>query len=170
MPGDGPTGQVFNSTGGFVVDDGAGHSGPALFIFDSESGDITGWNPAVPPPAPSTTARLAAHVEGAIYKGLALATVGDAPFLYAANFHAGTIDVFDATFHLVHLDGSFTAPHLPRGYAPFNVAVLEGQLYVAYAAQDADREDEVAGQGRGIVDVFDTTGHFQASTGRSPRS
>ena len=49
IPGDGPTGQVFNATSGFVVDDGNGHSGPAAFIFDSESGDVTGWNPQVPP-------------------------------------------------------------------------------------------------------------------------
>jgi len=161
IPGDGPTGQVFNPTSGFVVDDHAGHSGPALFIFDSESGDITGWNPAVPPPVPSTSAQPAAHVAGAIYKGLALASVGSSPYLYAANFHAGTIDVFDATFHLVHLDGSFRDPHLPHGYAPFNVAFLDGRLYVSYAVQDADAEDEVAGLGRGIVDVFDTSGHFQ---------
>src|SRR4051794_10011047 len=110
IPGGGPTGQVFNPTSGFVVEDGNGHSGPAAFIFDSESGDITGWNPAVPPatpPAVSTQAWNGVHVDGAIYKGLALATSGNAPFLYAANFHAATIDVFDATFKQVHLDGKF---------------------------------------------------------------
>src|SRR4051794_40556209 len=47
IPGKGPTGQVFNATSGFVVSDGQGHSGPAAFIFDSESGDVTGWNPTV---------------------------------------------------------------------------------------------------------------------------
>jgi len=95
IPGNGPTGQVFNPTSGFVVDDGSGHSGPAAFIFDSESGDITGWNPTVPPataPAVSTQAFVGVHVPEAIYKGLALATVGGSSFLYAANFHAGTID------------------------------------------------------------------------------
>jgi uncharacterized protein (TIGR03118 family) len=100
------------------------------------------------------------HVPNAIYKGLALATAGTASFLYAANFHAATVDVFDATFTQVHLGGEFTDPHLPRGYAPFNIALLEGQLYVAYARQDADAEDEVAGPGRGFVDVFDTSGHL----------
>ena len=161
IPGDGPTGQVFNPTSGFVVSDGDGHSGPAAFIFDSESGDITGWSPAVPPPPPlSTQAWVGVHVPDAIYKGLALATVGTTPFLYAANFHAATIDVFDATFTQVHLGGAFTDPHLPRGYAPFNIALLDGQLYVTYARQDADAEDEVAGPGRGFVDVFDTSGHL----------
>jgi uncharacterized protein (TIGR03118 family) len=160
IPGDGPTGQVFNPTSGFVVSDGNGHSGPAAFIFDSESGDITAWSPAVPPPPPSTQAWVGVHVPNAIYKGLALATVGAASFLYAANFHAATIDVFDATFTQVHLSGAFTDPHLPRHYAPFNIALLDGQLYVAYARQDADAEDEVAGPGRGFVDVFDTSGHL----------
>jgi uncharacterized protein (TIGR03118 family) len=154
---------VFNSTSGFVVSDGQGHSGPAAFIFDSESGDITGWNPGVPPataPAVSTQAQLGRHVEGAIYKGLALATVGNDSFLYAANFHQGTIDVFDSTFTPTKLSGSFKDPHLPANYAPFNIALLNGKLYVAYAQQDADKEDEIAGFGRGFVDVFDTSGHF----------
>jgi uncharacterized protein (TIGR03118 family) len=163
IPGNGPTGQVFNSTSGFVVNDGQGHSGPAVFIFDSESGDITGWNPNVPPatpPAVSTEAQLGRHVDGAIYKGLALAMVGTDAFLYAANFHQGTIDVFDSTFTPTKLSGSFTDPHLPKNFAPFNIALLNGQLYVAYAQQDAEKEDEVAGFGRGFVDVFDTSGHF----------
>jgi uncharacterized protein (TIGR03118 family) len=143
-----------------VVSDGAGHSGPAVFVFDTESGDVAGWNPGVPPPPPSTVAQVGTHVDDAIYKGLAMASVGGEPFLYAANFHAGTIDVFDSTFHLVHLDGPFTDPHLPKGYAPFNAALLGGQIYVTYAVQDAAAEDEVAGQGRGLLDVFDTSGHF----------
>jgi uncharacterized protein (TIGR03118 family) len=160
IPGDGPTGQVFNPTTGFVVDDGAGHSGPAAFIFDSESGDITGWNPNVPPPPPSTQAQNGTHVDGAIYKGLALATVGNSSFLYAANFHAGSIDVFDSTFKQVQMSGEFRDPHLPKHYAPFNVALVNERLYVSYALQDADAEDEVDGFGRGIVDVFDTSGNF----------
>src|SRR4051794_18893762 len=110
IPGEGPTGQVFNPTSGFVVSDGNGHSGPAVFIFDSESGDITGWSPAVPPPPFSTQAFRGVHVPGAIYKGLASAKVGTASFLFAANFHAATIDVFDDTFTQVHLAGSFTDP------------------------------------------------------------
>jgi uncharacterized protein (TIGR03118 family) len=157
----GPTGQVFNSTGGgFVVNDGQGHSGSSVFIFDTESGDIVGWSPAVPPPPFSTQSWVGRHVDGAIYKGLALATVGNNSFLYAANFHAGTIDVFNSTFTPTKLSGSFTDPHLPKNFAPFNIALLNDQLYVAYAQQDAEKEDEVAGFGRGFVDVFDTSGHF----------
>src|SRR5262249_49344261 len=57
--------------------------------------------------------------------------------------------------------GSFTDRHLPRGYAPFNIQNLGGQLYVSYAKQDAARDGgAVAGRGKGFVDVFDTSGNF----------
>jgi uncharacterized protein (TIGR03118 family) len=159
IPGGAPTGQVFNGTPGFVVRSGAA-SGPALFLFNSEAGLVTGWNPGVPPPPPSTQAQVGASVPHAIYKGLALATTSAGSFLYAADFHHGRIDVFDAGFNLVHLSGRFQDRKLPRGYAPFNVQELGGRLYVAYAKQDAAREDEVAGPGRGFVDVYSTSGHL----------
>jgi uncharacterized protein (TIGR03118 family) len=159
IPGDGPTGQVFNPTSGFVVDDGAGHSGPALFLFDSESGDITGWNPNVPPPMFSSQAQPAAHVDGAIFKGLAMATRNGKDLLYAADFHRGRIRVFDSSFKQLDVDG-FVDRDLPDGYAPFNVAAIGGNLYVAYAKQDAAKIDEVAGAGKGFVDVYDPAGHL----------
>jgi uncharacterized protein (TIGR03118 family) len=159
IPGGAPTGQVFNGTPGFVVHSGTS-SGPARFIFDSEAGLVTGWNPGVPPPPPSTQAQVGASVPDAIYKGLAIATTPAGTFLYAADFHNARIDVFDQGFNLVHLSGSFTDPQVPRGFAPFNVQELGGVLYVAYAKQDADAEDEVAGQSLGVVDVYSTSGQL----------
>ena len=159
IPGGAPTGQVFNGTPGFVVRSGAA-SGPAPFLFDSEAGLVTGWNPGVPPPPPSTQAQTGASVTDAIYKGLAIASTGSGTFLYAADFHRGQIDVFDSSFNLVHLSGSFSDRKIPRGYAPFNIQELGGLLYVAYAKQDADREDEVAGPSLGFVDVYSTSGHL----------
>jgi uncharacterized protein (TIGR03118 family) len=159
IPGGAPTGQVFNPTPGFEVRDGAA-SGPALFLFDSEAGLVTGWNPGVPPPPPSTQAQVGAGGRHAIYKGLAIATSRAGTLLYGADFHRGRIDVFDQGFDRVHVPGRFRDPKLPRGYAPFNVQELGGRLYVAYAKQDADRADEVAGPGRGFVDVYSTGGHL----------
>jgi len=159
IPGGAPTGQVFNSTPGFVVHSGAA-SGPAAFIFDSEAGLVTGWNSAVPPPPPSTQAQVGASVPDAIYKGLAIASTATGTFLYAADFHNARIDVFDSSFQLVHLAGDFSDGEIPAGYAPFNVQALGGRLYVAYAKQDADREDEVAGPSRGFVDVYSTSGQL----------
>jgi uncharacterized protein (TIGR03118 family) len=159
IPGGAPTGQVFNPTPGFVVHGGAA-SGPALFLFDSEAGLVTGWNPGVPPPPPSTQAQVGARVRNAIYKGLAIATTSAGTFLYGADFHHGRIDVFDQGFNKVHLSGRFRDRELPRGFAPFNIQELGGRLYVAYAKQDAAREDEVAGRGLGFVDVYSTSGHL----------
>jgi uncharacterized protein (TIGR03118 family) len=159
IPGGAPTGQVFNPTSGFVVSSGTA-SGPASFLFDSEGGQVTGWNPNVPPPPPSTQAQVGASPPDAVYKGLAIASTPFGTFLYAADFRNGRIDVFDSSFNLVHLSGSFSDDEIPAGFAPFNVQTLGGLLYVAYAKQDADHEDEVAGQSLGFVDVYDVNGNL----------
>jgi uncharacterized protein (TIGR03118 family) len=165
IPGGAPTGQVFNGSNGFVVHSGS-DSGPALFMFASESGMITGWNPAVPLPPPSTEAQVAVSTPGAVYKGLALATAErgepgeEGQRLYAANFSAGTIDVFDSSFNPVHRPGAFVDRRLPDGYAPFNIQRLHGRLYVTYAKQDEAKEDDVPGSGHGFVDVYNPEGRL----------
>jgi len=126
-------------------------------MFVSEDGDLTAWNPT----ASRTAAITEAHLDGAIYKGLALLHTAAGPFLLAADFHNGRIDVFDKQFQRIPAAGRlFTDRSLPRGYAPFNVAVLGDAVYVAYAKQDADRADEVAGAGLGFVDRFAAFGRF----------
>jgi uncharacterized protein (TIGR03118 family) len=149
----GPTGTVFNPTTGFVLPTG----GKALFLFDSEDGIVRAWNAAQ-----GTTAIVVKDRsgEGAIYKGLAIADTASGPRLYAADFHNARVDVFDGTFGLV--PGGFTDPALPAGYAPFNVQTIGDRVFVAYAKQDADAEDEVAGQGAGFVDAYDLAGNLLA--------
>ena len=100
-------------------------------------------------------------MDGAIYKGIALANNGSGDFLYLADFHNNQIDVLNSSFQPTTLAGSFTDPSLPGGYAPFNVAAIGGKLYVAYAKQDAAAKDELAGAGLGYVGVFDLNGNFQ---------
>jgi uncharacterized protein (TIGR03118 family) len=160
VPGGSPTGVVFNTTHDFLVSSGAG-SGTALFLFASENGTITGWAPAVPPPSPSTMAQTAVSMPGAVFKGLALGSAGGQNFLYVADFHDNKVLVFDHAFHQTTLVGSFTDPRLPKGFAPFNVADLNGSLYVTYAKQKKGAHDDKAGPGNGFVDVFDTSGNFQ---------
>ena len=155
-----PTGNVFNGTSDFVVTEN-NVSGPSLFIFATEDGTIAGWNPNVPAFL-STTAILVVDnsATGAVYKGLALGRTSAGNFLYATNFHAGNIDVFDKDFKPASLAGSFSDPEIPAGFAPFNIQNLGNQLYVTYAKQDAAKHDDVAGEGNGFVNVFDTSGHF----------
>ena len=92
-------------------------------------------------------------VTDAVYKGLGISTAKD--LLYAANFHAGTVDVFNST-HTAPI-GSFSDPTAPAGYAPFNIQNLGGKFYVTFALQDAAKHDDVGGVGHGLVDVFDPT-------------
>ena len=148
----GPTGVVNNGTTGFVVTNGT-VSAPARFIFDSEDGLIRGWNPTVDPT--NAVVAPATGDPGANYKGLAISS----GMLYAADFHNGIVNVFDGSWNLVN---QFTDPGLPAGYAPFGIQAIGTRIYVAFAKQDADAEDEVAGQGLGFVDAFDAAGNLVA--------
>jgi len=160
--GDGPspTGQVFNPTSGFVVHSMKG-SGPALFIFSSESGRIIAWSPMADPiSAGMSTGQVEFRSPTAVYKGLAIGTAGHRTFLYATNFHAGTVDVFNSHFRKVHLAGRFRDPRIPRHYAPFGIQAIGGRLVVTFAKQDATKHDDVAGPGHGFIDVFTTSGRL----------
>jgi len=160
MTGGTPTGNVFNGTGGFVVSDGS-KSGSSLFIFATEDGTIVGWSPAVS----FTQAIIAVDnskvptpQNGAVYKGLALAQSEAGQTLYAANFRAGTVDVFDSSFNAVHRAGAFKDSKVPAGFAPFGIQSIGDRIYVTYAKQKPDKHDDLSGPGNGFVDVFSTEG------------
>jgi len=147
-----PTGQAFNSNAAAFLGD--------VFIFVTEDGTITGWQPS---DGSDAQMRVDNSPLMAVYKGVALglATNGDAR-LYAANFRNGTVDAFDGNFQPV--TAGFSDPTLPAGFAPFNVAVLPGGaagvVLVSYALQDETGEDDVAGNGNGFVDMYDGDGNF----------
>jgi uncharacterized protein (TIGR03118 family) len=145
-----PTGIVFYGGPGFIVSKGKA-SGPSRFMFASEDGGIAGWAPNVD----RTNAIRVVNNPDAIYKGLAISAGGRGPMLYATDFHNNRVDVFDGAFNPVTLPGKpFHDPHLPPGFAPFGIQAINGDLYVSYAKQDADRKDDVAGAGFGFVNVF----------------
>ncbi len=173
-----PTGAAFNpaqaqkafTISGVGSDCETPASAPARFLFATEDGTIVGWNPGVNPAGcdrnkAGTYGIIAVDnssvthgANGAVYKGLAIATTGSGgTFLYATNFRGGTVQVYDANFAAVT---SFTDPDLPRSYAPFNVVLIAGELFVTFAVQDAAKHDDVAGQGHGIVDTFDLAGQM----------
>lgn len=162
-----PTGEVFNNTNRFVVTEG-NKQGASVFIFATEDGTISGWNPKVD--QSNAILKVDNSSKGAVYKGLAEAKVHGKSYLYATNFHAGTIDVFDQNFNPVPLDmkgfGTFQDPNAPPppigspGYSPFGIQLIGNKLFVTYALQDQDQHDDVEGDGNGFIDEFDTTGHF----------
>jgi uncharacterized protein (TIGR03118 family) len=158
-----PTGIVFNSSSDFAISPGGvpgqgGTPAASAFIFAGENGTIMGWSPTL-----SLGNAFLAHDDkegGAVYKGLALAQNGQGNFLYATDFHNGKIDVFDRTFTRVTLPGMFKDTDIPQGYAPFGIRNIQGNLYVTFAKQDANRQDDVRGVGLGFVDVFDANGNL----------
>ena len=185
-----PTGAVFNITtlpdptkGGFMISgfdaENNPTSAPARFIFATEDGTIVGWNPGVNPkgfnPANAGNYGIIAvdnsgnnftvppsSATGAVYKGLAIATdANGVTRLYVTNFRSGMVEAYDVNFHALTSPPAFVDPKLPDSYAPFNIVPINGELFVTFAVQNAEKHDDVAGQSHGIVDVFDLDGTFR---------
>ncbi|MGB6744337.1 MAG: TIGR03118 family protein [Terracidiphilus sp.] len=149
-----PTGTLYNGGTGFVLPDGK----PAVFMFVTEDGTISGWNSG-------SSAVITVNTKSAsVFKGAALATLpipygSQSTFLYVADFRKGQIQVYDSSFHhITGIEELFRDEFLPRGYAPFNVQNIGGELYVTFAKQDAQKHDEIDGAGLGYVDVFSPFG------------
>jgi uncharacterized protein (TIGR03118 family) len=168
-----PTGMVWNPTTNpataFLV---PGTKLPASFIFATEDGTISAWTGGL---TPAENAVLAVDNStnpnaklGAVYKGLAVGVNVNGVFLFATNIRAGTVDVFAPApagsttgfYGPATTDGGFQDPNIPPGYAPFGIQNINGDLFVTYAKQNAQKHDDVAGPGNGFVDVFDTNGHL----------
>lgn len=147
-PPNGPTGQVNNSS---TTDFGG-----ANFIFATLAGTIDSR-------VSGTTAVIQTTTSGAVYTGLALAKSGGSNYLYAANFTSGggSINVFNPGFANVTgttFAGKFVDPSPIAGFAPYNIQLVGGNLYVEYAEPGAT--GAITGPGLGYVDVFDTSGNF----------
>ena len=150
-----PTGVVYNGSDGFVVTAEDGTVGPARFLFATEQGTITAWMPGLS----SNAVVVNDASRGAIYKGIAL--LGD--ILYATDFHNGRVDMFDTNFNLINSDtgdDAFSDPNMAPGFAPFGIQAIGERIFVTYAMQGPDAEDDVAGPGLGFVNVFDAAGHL----------
>jgi uncharacterized protein (TIGR03118 family) len=156
IPGDGTvTGQVFNTAAGTGAFNGD------AFLFVSEDGTVSGWRGALG----TTAERFQVADTANVYKGTTLDATGGHSYLLSANFRAGTIDVIKGDAGAPALTGNFTDPGLPAGYAPFNVQLLAGKIYVTYALQDAAKHDDSPGAGHGFVSAFDLQGNFLGRIG-----
>jgi uncharacterized protein (TIGR03118 family) len=142
-----PTGQAFNAGPGFRLPNG----NPARFIFASDDGSISGWNGG------NNAIRKVDDSPDASYLGLTIANDGSNTFLYVANFSEREIDVYDTAWKEV--SRSFTDPHLPHDYSPFNIQNVDGKLYVMYA-KVGPGGDEIHHEGFGVVDIFNPNGSF----------
>jgi len=149
----GPTGLVYNPTPGFRVG-----GSPATLIIATAQGTIDAWNAG-----PAASVLVPGGTSGALFTGLAMGQSGPAPFLYAPDFRNGMVREWDLNFTETSPPGSFADPGLPSGYSPFGIDNVTGRLYVTYARMDPTTHMPVtgpAGEGTGVVNVFDTNGHF----------
>lgn len=145
-----PTGVVFNATKKFVVPE---NGKPGKFIFAGEDGTLNAWNGGT-----STFKVADGSAWHAVYKGIAMGSVGVDTFLYATDFHNGKINVFDKDYNLV-TDKPFWDPSIPNGFSPFNIRNIGGWLYVTYAKlKGPDNKDDQKGPGNGFIDIFTTSG------------
>jgi uncharacterized protein (TIGR03118 family) len=143
-----PSGEVFNATPGDF-------KGDAL-ILATEDGTVAGWQSGA-----GAMLRVDESANGAVFKGLDVLDSPAGRVLVVANFFAGTIELFDASYASVTLPGgAFVDVGMTPGFAPHNVMVSGASVYVAYAKQDSMKHDDAAGPGNGLVDVFDATGAF----------
>ena len=151
-----PTGIVFNPTTSFQV----GTDLSAIFLFATEDGTISGWNPHVDP---TNAVRVVNRPGKAIYKGLAIAQTPKGPYLYATNFKTGKVEVFDGTFNPVPLGAlAFRNPHLigKVNWSAFGIQNVGGNIVVTFAKRERGDTDEEHGDGFGRVAIFDTDGNF----------
>ncbi len=150
-----PTGIVgnisTNPTDFTITENGV--SARSIFIFATLDGTISGWNPAIGGAMGDSHATLAPNGSnvGAVYTGLAIATNQQGQtFLYAADGGPNRrVDMFDGTFTPVK---SFDDPAIPRGFTPYGIQTINGNIWVTFTALNK-------AQG-GFVDVFDTEGNL----------
>jgi uncharacterized protein (TIGR03118 family) len=148
--GDGPgtpTGIVFNGSNDFHIG-----GSPALFIFATLDGTLSGWNPAVN----FNSAIITVTTPGAAYTGLAISTNASGNVLLAADNANNKVDIYDTNFHLVK---SFTDSTVPAGFAPYGIQDFGGLVYVSFAGPGSTPG--------GVVDIYAEDGTLlkQLTTG-----
>lgn len=167
-PGSAPTGLVLNKTSSFPVP--GNFDLPALFLTASEDGASAAWNPFVDP----NEARIVIDNSNkmAVYKGL---TIGHSAqtgrdFLYLANFVSGKVERYSGRYKFLDTFtddciASLTEPCTPgvpatenSRFAPFNVEVIKGHVFVAFALREQGGIDNEPDNG--FIDEFSLTGRF----------
>lgn len=196
VPVDGsPIGQVFvDSPADFPVegslcgDDGAPKCdpsepsflgefrGPARFIVNTEEGQFAAWTEGTINGRFGRMRKFENVVDnsdkGALYRGLAVTTFRQGNLLYAANFNAELVEVYNSRWRRIpNQIGPITLfarpSNVPDDYRPFNVQVLNHLVFVTWAQlvkpgdPDFDPEDPIAERacrGCGFVSVYTLTG------------
>ena len=176
-----PTGIVFNGSGtDFLLSVNGKPTGKsAIFIFVTEDGTISGWNPAVNIPAGASAPSIDAALQidnsdngsdnGDVYKGATTADVSGQRFLYVTDFRHGKVKVYDSNFQRARFgEDAFQDEAIPNGFAPFNIQNIGGSLFVTYAKQDGARHDDVPAAGNGFVVIYSPLGRIEGHLQHGP--
>src|ERR1700752_510646 len=147
-----PTGIVSNGSTDFDVESGK----PAVFIFAAFDGTISAWNPGA---NPTVAIQKVQATPGSVLTGATIAQSKGQNLLYVTDVHEGTIRVFDTNFSPVKFPAhAFHDDHLSDKFVPFNVQNIGGNIYVAFAKQNAAKNFVDLGAKLGTVDVFSPEG------------
>jgi len=150
VPGD-PTGIV-NYGGAQFLLASTPTPRPARFMWASEDGTISAWNPQFN----ANTAFVKFMRDGSIFKGLAI--VGNT--LFTTDFGECKVQAIDGTFTAVDTAGGFQDDSIPDKYCPFGIQAIGGSIFVTYALRGG--LDDIAGVSHGFVREFDTDGNLLA--------
>lgn len=159
------SGIVYNSNPGTFLISSGGLTAAAQLIVVTPTGLIMGYNPSVAPgfitivnnnAPPGSNGNLA----GSVYMGAALDEGKN--ILYVANLKDGKIEMYSSTWAYL---GAFTDPSMTinstiPSYAPYNVAIIDGQLIATFVFQTQLRNEAHQGPGLGVVDKFALDGKF----------
>ncbi|MEM9274933.1 MAG: TIGR03118 family protein [Cyanobacteria bacterium P01_F01_bin.143] len=168
----GPTGQVFNGSGDFVItqDHPNGEiTAPSKFIFVATDGSISGWterrNEDGSFDRPLESEVVVNKLFDSIYYGVAITNFETDNLLYAADFgFTPDIEVYDAEFNEVTEQFEFLNPFAAEGYAEYNIQLIDNSLFVAYAQPNPEAPgDEVIEPGLGRIAEFDLDGNLIAT-------
>jgi len=155
-----------------------GYSGSSKFIFVTEEGCINAWSASTAvsmKSAPlminySKTANWSPYRVNPVYTGVALtnnAANSDAfkkaggNHLFVADIRNNVIEVFDNEWRNVTGSFHFETPKSVGGLHPFNIADLNGHLFVAYGEWDPrsdEGQEQIAGPGLGHIVEFNEDG------------
>jgi hypothetical protein len=96
---------------------------------------------------------------GAFLIGAASAAAGLALTTKVAlkSNHVGAAQASGLVTHVARAPGD---PDAPPGYSRLGIAKINGRRIAVYAFQNVAKLGDVAGQGRGFADVFDSAGHL----------
>ncbi len=145
-----PTGILLDTTGSFQIPAGS----PAKWIFSELNGTLAATTTGSV--QTDSTFLIVDRSPNSSYTGLALVTGAGGAHLYAPNVRNTSLDQFGQNYSLTQSSSRYS------GYTPFNVVVIDTQMFVTYAKASNSFPYFLAGNNNGgYIDVYHLDGTFE---------